>query len=44
MKPKICVVGSANIDQISYVQRIPIDGETIRGFEQPFEGFQDSRL
>ena len=31
MKPKICVVGSANIDQISYVQRIPIDGETIFG-------------
>ena len=31
MKPKICVVGSANIDQISYVQRIPIGGETIFG-------------
>ena len=31
MKPKICVVGSANIDQISYIQRMPIDGETIFG-------------
>ena len=28
MKPKICVVGSANIDQVSYVKRTPNDGET----------------
>ena len=31
MKPKICVVGSANIDQVSYVKRIPNDGETVFG-------------
>ena len=31
MKPKICVVGSANIDQISYVEKIPSDGETVFG-------------
>lgn len=31
MKPKICVVGSANIDQISYVDKIPNDGETVFG-------------
>ena len=29
MKPKICVVGTANKDQISYVDRIPNDGETV---------------
>ena len=31
MKPKICVVGSANIDQVSYVKRAPNDGETLFG-------------
>ena len=31
MKPKVCVVGSANIDQVSYVKRIPNDGETVFG-------------
>jgi len=29
--PKICVVGSSNIDQISYVEVIPSDGETVFG-------------
>ncbi|MEC7926135.1 MAG: ribokinase [Actinomycetota bacterium] len=28
---KICVVGSSNIDQISYVEQIPGDGETVFG-------------
>ena len=31
MKSKICVVGSSNIDQISYVENIPGDGETVFG-------------
>ena len=31
MIPKICVVGSSNIDQISYVEVIPSDGETVFG-------------
>ncbi len=31
MKSKICVVGSSNIDQISYVEKIPGDGETVFG-------------
>ncbi len=31
MNPKICVVGSSNIDQISYVDTIPSDGETVFG-------------
>ena len=31
MNPKICVVGSSNIDQISYVDSIPSDGETVFG-------------
>ena len=31
MKPKICVVGSANIDQVSYVKRAPNDGEILFG-------------
>jgi ribokinase len=31
MNPKICIVGSANIDQISYVDAIPSDGETVFG-------------
>ena len=31
MKPKVCVVGSSNIDQVSYVKRTPNDGETVFG-------------
>ena len=31
MMSKICVVGSSNIDQISYVEQIPGDGETVFG-------------
>jgi len=31
MKSKVCVVGSSNIDQISYVEKIPGDGETVFG-------------
>jgi len=31
MISKICVVGSSNIDQISYVEKIPGDGETVFG-------------
>ena len=31
MNPKICIVGSANIDQIAYVDTIPADGETVFG-------------
>jgi len=31
MSSKICVVGSANIDQISYVKKTPGDGETVFG-------------
>lgn len=31
MSSKICVVGSANIDQISYVKKTPSDGETVFG-------------
>lgn len=31
MNSKICVVGSSNIDQISYVERVPVDGETVFG-------------
>ncbi len=31
MKPKICEVGSANIDQVAYVKRTPNDGETVFG-------------
>ncbi len=31
MRSKICVVGSSNIDQISYVENIPGDGETVFG-------------
>jgi ribokinase len=31
MNPNICIVGSANIDQISYVDTIPSDGETVFG-------------
>lgn len=30
-RPKICVVGSANIDMNSYVDRFPAPGETIHG-------------
>ena len=31
MNPKICIVGSANIDQIAYVEKTPSDGETVFG-------------
>jgi len=31
MNTKICIVGSANIDQVSYVDTIPSDGETVFG-------------
>tara|TARA_Y100001936_G_C16084571_1_gene680624 strand:- start:2205 stop:3080 length:876 start_codon:yes stop_codon:yes gene_type:complete len=31
MDGKVCVVGSSNIDQISYVERVPVDGETVFG-------------
>ena len=31
MNPKICIVGSANIDQIAYVDKTPSDGETVFG-------------
>ena len=31
MNPKICIVGGANVDQISYVDTIPSDGETVFG-------------
>ena len=40
MKPKICVIGSSNIDQFSYVSDIPADGETVFGdsYETGFGG------
>ena len=40
MKPKICVIGSSNIDQFSYVDDIPGDGETVFGnsYETGFGG------
>ena len=40
MKPKICVIGSSNIDQFSYVSDIPGDGETVFGdsYETGFGG------
>ena len=31
MSSKICVIGSANIDQVSYVKKTPGDGETVFG-------------
>ena len=39
-KPKICVVGAANIDLISYVPRLPEMGETLHGsrFHMGFGG------
>jgi len=39
-KPKICVVGAANIDLISYVPRLPALGETLHGsrFRMGFGG------
>jgi ribokinase len=39
-KPKICVVGAANIDLISYVPRLPTLGETLHGsrFHMGFGG------
>ena len=30
-RPKICVVGAANLDLISYVPRLPRMGETLHG-------------
>ena len=40
MNSKICVIGSANIDQIAYTQNIPADGETLFGdsFQMGFGG------
>jgi ribokinase len=39
-KPKICVVGAANIDLVSYVPRLPQLGETLHGtrFQMGFGG------
>lgn len=39
-RPKICVVGAANIDLISYVPRLPRMGETLHGtrFQMGFGG------
>ena len=38
--PIICVVGSSNIDQIAYTDRVPDRGETLIGksFEMGFGG------
>ncbi|ACL03318.1 ribokinase [Desulfatibacillum aliphaticivorans] len=38
--PKICVVGACNIDLISYVERLPVLGETLHGkkFSMGFGG------
>ena len=38
--PIICVVGSSNIDQIAYTDRVPKSGETLIGnsFEMGFGG------
>ncbi len=38
--PRICVVGACNIDLISYVPRLPREGETLHGsrFQQGFGG------
>jgi ribokinase len=30
-QPRICVVGSSNVDLISYVPRLPRSGETLHG-------------
>ena len=30
-RSKVCVVGAANIDLISYVPRLPVLGETLHG-------------
>ena len=40
MNAKICVIGSSNIDQFSYVANIPADGETVFGdsYETGFGG------
>ena len=40
MNTKICVIGSSNIDQFSYVANIPADGETVFGdsYETGFGG------
>ncbi|MGF1449951.1 MAG: ribokinase [Opitutales bacterium] len=38
--PRICVVGACNIDLVSYVPRLPREGETLHGarFQQGFGG------
>ena len=40
IRPKICVVGSSNLDLISYVPRLPKMGETLHGdrFQMGFGG------
>ena len=40
MGKKICVIGSSNIDQFSYVNKFPQEGETIIGesFKTGFGG------
>ncbi len=29
----VCVVGASNIDLISYIPRLPVEGETLHGTE-----------
>ena len=40
MNKKICVIGSSNIDQFSYISEFPSSGETLIGdsFETGFGG------
>ena len=33
IEPDVCVVGASNIDLISYVPRLPVEGETLHGTE-----------
>lgn len=33
INPELCVVGASNIDLISYIPRLPVEGETIHGTE-----------
>ena len=37
---KVCVVGASNVDLISYVDRLPKEGETLKGirFQSGFGG------
>jgi ribokinase len=39
-KPKVCVVGSSNVDLVTFAPRLPVLGETLPGdrFEQHFGG------